>query len=90
MNMLKFVQVTGGLLLALCVLSGMHQAERVWGAELKVAAASDLNFAFKDLVAEYEQKTGEHIKLTLGSSGTISGHSNFSISAQDGTRAMTS
>jgi len=71
MNMLKFVQVTGGLLLALCVLSGMHQAERAWGAELKVAAASDLNFAFKDLVAEYEQKTGEHIKLTLGSSGTF-------------------
>ena len=49
MNMLKF---TGGLLLALCILSGMHQAERAWGAELKVAAASDLNFAFKDLVAE--------------------------------------
>jgi len=71
MNMLKFVQVTGGLLLALCVLSGMDQAERGWGAELKVAAASDLNFAFKDLVAEYEQKTGEHIKLTLGSSGTF-------------------
>jgi len=71
MNMLKFAQVTGGLLLALCVLSGMDQAERGWGAELKVAAASDLNFAFKDLVAEYEQKTGEHIKLTLGSSGTF-------------------
>ena len=29
-----------------------------WGAESKVAAASDLNFAFKNLlVAEYEQKT---------------------------------
>jgi hypothetical protein len=28
--------------------------------------------------------------LTLGSSGTISGHSNFSISAQDGTSATMS
>ena len=41
------------------------------GNELKIAAASDLNFAFKDLVAEYEKKTGERIKLSLGSSGNF-------------------
>jgi molybdate transport system substrate-binding protein len=36
-----------------------------------MAAASDLNFALKDLVAEYEKKTGNHVKLSLGSSGNF-------------------
>lgn len=40
-------------------------------AELTIAAASDLNVAFKDLVAEYEKKTGEHVKLSFGSSGNF-------------------
>lgn len=39
--------------------------------ELVVAAASDLNFAFKELVAEYEKTTGNHVKLSLGSSGNF-------------------
>ena len=39
--------------------------------ELTVAAASDLNFAFKDLVAAYEKKTGRHVRLSLGSSGNF-------------------
>ena len=39
--------------------------------ELTVAAASDLNFAFKDLVAAYERKTGRHVRLSLGSSGNF-------------------
>ncbi|MGQ0812405.1 MAG: molybdate ABC transporter substrate-binding protein [Nitrospiraceae bacterium] len=39
--------------------------------DLIIAAASDLNFAFKDLVAEYEKKTSQHVKLTLGSSGNF-------------------
>lgn len=51
-----------------------------WGAtrpsvalsgELTIAAASDLNFAFKDLVAEYEKRTGAHVKLSFGSSGNF-------------------
>ena len=41
------------------------------GEELTVAAASDLNFAFKDLAAEYEKATGQHVKLSLGSSGNF-------------------
>ncbi len=53
------------------VLSVMCQASSGWAAELKIAAASDLNFAFKDLVAEFEKKTGERVKLTLGSSGNF-------------------
>jgi molybdate transport system substrate-binding protein len=39
--------------------------------ELTIAAASDLNFAFKELVAEYEKTTGTHVKLSLGSSGNF-------------------
>ena len=48
-----------------------------WGAnalaaeEITIAAAADLNFAFKDLVAEFEKSTGNRVKLTLGSSGNF-------------------
>jgi molybdate transport system substrate-binding protein len=39
--------------------------------ELAVAAASDLNFAFKELVVEFEKSTGIHVRLSLGSSGNF-------------------
>jgi molybdate transport system substrate-binding protein len=42
-----------------------------WADELTIAAASDLNFAFKELVAEYERTTSHHVKLSLGSSGNF-------------------
>lgn len=38
---------------------------------LTIAAASDLNFAFKELVDEFEKKTGHRVKLSLGSSGNF-------------------
>ena len=60
-----------GILVTGIVLSGMFQSPFVWASELKIAAASDLNFAFKDLVAEFEKKTGDRVKLTLGSSGNF-------------------
>jgi molybdate transport system substrate-binding protein len=65
------MQIYLGVMVALVALSGMLQLPAVGAAELKIAAASDLNFAFKDLVAEFEKKTGERIKLTLGSSGNF-------------------
>ncbi len=40
-------------------------------AEIAIAAASDLNFAIKDIIAEYEKLTGNHVKLSLGSSGNF-------------------
>lgn len=40
-------------------------------SELSVAAASDLNFAFKEIVAHFERQTGTHVKLSLGSSGNL-------------------
>jgi molybdate transport system substrate-binding protein len=43
----------------------------VHAAEVTVAAASDLNFAIKELIVEYEKQTGHHVKLSLGSSGNF-------------------
>jgi molybdate transport system substrate-binding protein len=39
--------------------------------EITIAAAADLNFAFKELVADFEKKTGNTVKLSLGSSGNF-------------------
>src|SRR6516165_3406696 len=40
-------------------------------AEIKVAAASDLTFAFKDVVAGFEKQTDNKVRLTYGSSGNF-------------------
>jgi molybdate transport system substrate-binding protein len=58
---------------------GIALAGWLWGTcavpaqagEISVAAASDLNFAFKEIVAEFEKKTGNTVKLSLGSSGNF-------------------
>lgn len=39
--------------------------------ELTVAAAADLQFAFTDLAAAYEQQTGRKVTLTFGSTGQL-------------------
>jgi molybdate transport system substrate-binding protein len=38
---------------------------------LTVAAASDLQFALKEISARYEQETGTHVQITFGSSGNF-------------------
>lgn len=43
----------------------------VFADEFAVAAASDLNFAIKELIELYEKRTGHHVKLSLGSSGNF-------------------
>ena len=45
---------------------------------LVIAAASDLNFAFKEIIAEFEKTSGDKVKLSLGSSG------NFFVQIQNG------
>jgi molybdate transport system substrate-binding protein len=45
--------------------------QNAFAEEIAIAAASDLNFAIKDLIAEYEKATGNHVKLSLGSSGNF-------------------
>ncbi len=60
-----------GCLVAL-VLLGLGLVPSVAEAgEVTIAAASDLNFAFKELVAAFEQKTGIPVKISLGSSGNF-------------------
>jgi molybdate transport system substrate-binding protein len=59
------------VLLAIFMIAGLSTAQSGQAGELTVAAASDLSFAFKELVPNFEQQTGEHVKLTLGSSGNF-------------------
>ncbi|MGA9723795.1 MAG: molybdate ABC transporter substrate-binding protein [Candidatus Binatus sp.] len=56
------------LLLAAFVCIWHPQAD---AAEIKIAAASDLTFAFKDVVARFQNQTGVAVKLTYGSSGNF-------------------
>lgn len=58
------------LILATILVLGIT-AVHVEAGEVTIAAASDLNFAFKELVVEYEKATGNHVKLSLGSSGNF-------------------
>src|SRR5215831_15627014 len=51
--------------------SGLNKAFAGEGGEIAIAAASDLNFAIKEIAAEYEKATGKHVKLSLGSSGNF-------------------
>src|SRR5688572_32679888 len=39
--------------------------------EINVAAASDLNFAIKEIIQGFERTTGHKVRLTLGSSGNF-------------------
>src|SRR5438445_9712493 len=52
-----------------CVLSLWTSAAQA--GEISISAASELNFAFKEIVAEFEKKTGNTVKLPLGSSGNF-------------------
>ncbi|MDP3089362.1 MAG: molybdate ABC transporter substrate-binding protein [Nitrospira sp.] len=61
--MIRFI-----LTVILCIGAGVNG---VFAEEITIAAASDLNFAMKDLVAEYEKIAGHQVKLSLGSSGNF-------------------
>lgn len=39
--------------------------------QIHVAAASDLNFAIKEIIQDFERNTGHRVNLTLGSSGNF-------------------
>lgn len=58
------------LMVGITALGAIHPPV-AFSEDLTVAAASDLNFAFKEIVAEFEKKTGTHVKLSLGSSGNF-------------------
>jgi molybdate transport system substrate-binding protein len=58
------------LVLTLCLLAATG-ANIAIAEDLTIAAASDLNFSFREIVAEYEQTTGHHVRLAFGSSGNF-------------------
>jgi molybdate transport system substrate-binding protein len=41
------------------------------GDEIRVAAAADLTYAFKDVAARFEKETGNKVSLIIGSSGNF-------------------
>ena len=58
------------VIIALCLflITGVNGAV---AEVITIAAASDLNFVFRELVAEYEKSTGDRVRLSLGSSGNF-------------------
>ncbi len=58
-------------LFALATILCMWRPAVAGGAEIKVAAAADLTFVFKDVAAQFENQTGSKTKLTYGSSGNF-------------------
>jgi molybdate transport system substrate-binding protein len=59
------------VLFALLACFYLYHPAPAGAAEIKVAAASDLTFAFKEVVAGFEQQTGNRVRLTYGSSGNF-------------------
>jgi molybdate transport system substrate-binding protein len=61
-----FVPVLCSLLWVLCFLAPVSSAQTV-----RIAAASDLQFALSDLAAQYEKQSGQKLALSYGSSGNF-------------------
>src|ERR1019366_4548258 len=59
------------VLFALATLLYMWRPAAAGAAEIRVAAAADLTFAFQDVAARFQEQTGNSIKLTYGSSGNF-------------------
>jgi molybdate transport system substrate-binding protein len=65
---MKSILVRRALLIALLIIGCAGSA---FADQLLVAAASDLSFPIKEIVANFERATGHQVKLTLGSSGNF-------------------
>jgi molybdate transport system substrate-binding protein len=57
------------ILVAICLICCTSLPSRA--AEVVVAAASDLGFAVKEIITDFERETGNKVRLSLGSSGTF-------------------
>lgn len=62
------LKTVAALLITCVFLAGTSVAAN----EITVAAASDLQFALREIAQNYEKKTGNTVKLTFGSSGALS------------------
>jgi molybdate transport system substrate-binding protein len=63
----KVVMALSAFLVGFCLWLSVQAS----AGEIKVAAASDLTFAFKGVVAQFEKETGNTVSLTYGSSGNF-------------------
>lgn len=59
------------LLVWMFMVASWVQPTRAAGEDVAVAAASNLNFAFKELASEFEKSSGVHVKVSFGSSGNL-------------------
>ncbi len=71
MKHIRMVSVTSWILMLVMTVTCAAGLSAVQAEEVTVAAASDLNFAIKELITEYEKQSGHHVKLSLGSSGNF-------------------
>ena len=58
-------------LIVLVVLAGCGKKDHAANAPIKVAAAADLAFAFKEVGDAFTKKTGKQVKFTFGSTGNL-------------------
>jgi molybdate transport system substrate-binding protein len=63
----RAMMALSALLVCLC----LWLPAQAGAGEIKVAAASDLTFVFKSVVARFEKQTGNTVRLTYGSSGNF-------------------
>ncbi len=71
MRLLKSSRIGPRIVALVFALGLLGISGHAFAAKILVAAAADLNFAIKDIIAEFERKTGHHVKLSLGSSGNF-------------------
>src|SRR5215510_8279062 len=66
-----FMKIIAFLIVLMASTGGLLSYISAADQELNIAAASDLNYAIKELVSEYERTSGNRVKLMLGSSGNF-------------------
>ena len=59
------------ILAVLIIIAGCGKKENGANAPIKVAAASDLQLAFKEVGAAFQKKTGKSVTFTFGSTGQL-------------------
>lgn len=57
------------LMFSILILSAMLGTTIAKAEEMTIAAAADLNFAFKELISQYEKVSENRVKVSFGSSG---------------------